>query len=212
MTKKTENITNLSTRFVTTVEERKAEVLHQLRVLRDNNYKGNCLKNSALMEFLGDTDIKDYYATLVEHLFCKKGKVFTSDEEVEVELIRYLQLCDEINTIPMVSGVCCYLGISSSLYYSILKDPTKIGFFPLQKFNEFIKHNLDVAMANNKITSSFYTLYMSHYFNVNQSANINMSTSLQVSANSTNTLNLIREQISMQDGDFEPSDDENNLS
>lgn len=54
-------------------------------------------------------------------------------------------------------------------------------------------------MANNKISSSFYSLYMSHYFGVNQSANINMNTTLKTTVNTTTTLNLIKNQLALEE-------------
>lgn len=190
----TENFT-LSTRFVTTVEERKQEVLNNIKKIRENNYQSTNIQSSALTEFLGNKDVKEYYATLMERLYCHNGKAFMSDEEVEVEISEYLKLCSTVSILPTISGLSCYLGVTSNMLNRIANDPSAIGFFPINKFKEFIKNNLDIAMSNGKIPSTFYTVYMSHYFGVNQSANINMSTTLSTTTNSTNTLNLIRQQV-----------------
>lgn len=193
----------LSTRDVTTVEERKAEVIRQIKELKDNDFNGSNIQSSNLSAFLGNRDVKEYFATLCERLFANTHKdnisVFQSEEEVEEEIINFLLICERANIVPVLSGLCCYLGITTVMYNNILNDPTKIGWFSLNKFNEFVKNNLDVAMANNKISSSFYTLYMSHYFGVNQSANINMNTTLKTTVNTVNTLNLIKDQLALEE-------------
>lgn len=193
----------LSTRDVTTVEERKAEVIRQIKELRDNNFNGSNVQSSNLSAFLGTRDVREYFTTLCERLFANNRKdnisVFQSEEEVEEEIIHFLLTCERANIVPVLSGLCCYLGITTAMYNSILNDPTKIGWFSLNKFNEFVKNNLDVAMANNKISSSFYSLYMSHYFGVNQSANINMNTTLKTTVNTTTTLNLIKNQLALEE-------------
>ena len=193
----------LSTRDVTTVEERKAEVIRQIKELRDNNFNGSNVQSSNLSAFLGNRDVREYFTTLCERLFANNQKdnisVFQSEEEVEEEILNFLLICERANIVPVLSGLCCYLGITTVMYNSILNDPTKIGWFSLNKFNEFVKNNLDVAMANNKISSSFYSLYMSHYFGVNQSANINMNTTLKTTVNTVNTLNLIKNQLALEE-------------
>ena len=193
----------LSTRDVTTVEERKAEVIRQIKELKDNDFNGSNIQSSNLSAFLGTRDVKEYFGTLCERLFANTHKdnisVFQSEEEVEEEIIHFLLTCSNASILPTLSGLCCYLGITTHMYNKILSDPTKIGWFSLNKFNEFVKNNLDVAMANNKISSSFYTLYMSHYFGVNQSANINMNTTLKTTVNTTTTLNLIKNQLALEE-------------
>ena len=193
----------LSTRDVTTVEERKAEVIRQIKELRDNNFNGSNVQSSNLSAFLANRDVKEYFGTLCERLFANNQKdnisVFQSEEEVEEEIVSFLLTCSNATILPTLSGLCCYLGITTVMYNSILNDPTKIGWFSLNKFNEFVKNNLDVAMANNKISSTFYSLYMSHYFGVNQSANINMNTTLKTTVNTVNTLNLIKNQLALEE-------------
>lgn len=191
----------MSTRYVTTVRERKAEVIRQIKELKDNNFNGSNIQSSNLSAFLDNRDVREYFAVLTENLFSnnKSDKVFQSEEEVEGEILGFLLTCSEHAIIPSLSGLCCYLGITTPMYNKILSDPTKIGWFSLNKFNEFVKNNLDVAMANNKISSSFYTLYMSHYFGVNQSANINMNTTLKTTINTTTTLNLIKNQLALEE-------------
>ena len=191
----------MSTRYVTTVQERKAEVIRQIKELKDNNFNGSNIQSSNLSAFLGNRDVREYFAVLTENLFSnnKSDKVFQSEEEVEGEILEFLLTCSKHSILPSLSGLCCYLGITTPMYNKILSDPTKIGWFSLNKFNEFVKNNLDVAMANNKISSSFYTLYMSHYFGVNQSANINMNTTLKTTVNTVNTLNLIKDQLALEE-------------
>ena len=193
----------LSTRDVTTVEERKAEVIRQIKELRDNNFNGSNVQSSNLSAFLANRDVKEYFGTLCERLFANNQKdnisVFQSEEEVEEAIINFLLTCERSKISPLPTGLTCYLGITMDMYNKILSDPTKIGWFSLNKFNEFVKNNLDVAMANNKISSSFYTLYMSHYFGVNQSANINMNTTLKTTVNTVNTLNLIKNQLALEE-------------
>ena len=193
----------LSTRDVTTVEERKREVIRQIKELKDNDFNGSNIQSSNLSAFLGNRDVKEYFGTLCERLFANTHKdnisVFQSEEEVEEEIISFLLTCQRGSIIPTISGLCCYLGITTPMYNKILSDPTKIGWFSLNKFNEFVKNNLDIAMANNKISSSFYSLYMSHYFGVNQSANINMNTTLKTTVNTVNTLNLIKDQLALEE-------------
>lgn len=197
------SVNQLSKRDVTTVQERKAEVIRQIKELRDNNFNGSNVQSSNLSAFLGTRDVREYFGTLCERLFANTQKdnisVFQSEEEVEEEIINFLLICERANIVPVLSGLCCYLGITTVMYNSILNDPTKIGWFSLNKFNEFVKNNLDVAMANNKISSSFYSLYMSHYFGVNQSANINMNTTLKTTVNTTTTLNLIKDQLALEE-------------
>ena len=72
-----------------------------------------------------------------------------------------------------------------------LEEVDKISFFNSMKVLN--------AMHNNKISSSFYSLYMSHYFGVNQSANINMNTTLKTTVNTVNTLNLIKNQLALEE-------------
>ena len=193
----------LSTRDVTTVEERKAEVIRQIKELRDNNFNGSNVQSSNLSAFLANRDVKEYFGTLCERLFANNQKdnisVFQSEEEVEEEIVSFLLTCERSKISPLPTGLTCYLGITMDMYNKILSDPTKIGWFSLNKFNEFVKNNLDVAMANNKISSSFYSLYMSHYFGVNQSANINMNTTLKTTVNTVNTLNLIKNQLALEE-------------
>ena len=193
----------MPTRYVTTVQERKAEVIRQIKELKDNDFNGSNIQSSNLSAFLGNRDVRQYFNTLCERLFANTHKdnisVFQSEEEVEEEIINFLLICQRSNIVPVLSGLCCYLGITTVMYNSILNDPTKIGWFSLNKFNEFVKNNLDVAMANNKISSSFYSLYMSHYFGVNQSANINMNTTLKTTVNTVNTLNLIKDQLALEE-------------
>lgn len=191
----------MSTRYVTTVQERKAEVIRQIKELKDNNFNGSNIQSSNLSAFLGNRDVREYFAVLTENLFSnnKSDKVFQSEEEVEGEILEFLLTCSEHSILPSLSGLCCYLGITTPMYNKILSDPTKIGWFSLNKFNEFVKNNLDVAMANNKVSSTFYTLYMSHYFGVNQSANINMNTTLKTTVNTVNTLNLIKNQLALEE-------------
>lgn len=193
----------LSTRDVTTVEERKAEVIRQIKELRDNNFNGSNVQSSNLSAFLGNRDVKEYFGTLCERLFANNQKdnisVFQSEEEVEEAIINFLLTCERSKISPLPTGLTCYLGITMDMYNKILSDPTKIGWFSLNKFNEFVKNNLDVAMANNKISSTFYSLYMSHYFGVNQSANINMNTTLKTTVNTVNTLNLIKNQLALEE-------------
>ena len=193
----------LSTRDVTTVEERKAEVIRQIKELKDNDFNGSNVQSSNLSAFLGNRDVREYFSTLCERLFANTHKdnisVFQSEEEVEEEIISFLLTCERSKISPLPTGLTCYLGITMDMYNKILSDPTKIGWFSLNKFNEFVKNNLDVAMANNKISSSFYTLYMSHYFGVNQSANINMNTTLKTTVNTTTTLNLIKNQLALEE-------------
>ena len=193
----------LSTRDVTTVEERKAEVIRQIKELRDNNFNGSNVQSSNLSAFLGNRDVKEYFGTLCERLFANNQKdnisVFQSEEEVEEEILNFLLICERSKISPLPTGLTCYLGITMDMYNKILSDPTKIGWFSLNKFNEFVKNNLDVAMANNKISSTFYSLYMSHYFGVNQSANINMNTTLKTTVNTVNTLNLIKNQLALEE-------------
>lgn len=193
----------LSTRDVTTVEERKAEVIRQIKELRDNNFNGSNVQSSNLSAFLGNRDVKEYFGTLCERLFANNQKdnisVFQSEEEVEEAIINFLLTCERSKISPLPTGLTCYLGITMDMYNKILSDPTKIGWFSLNKFNEFVKNNLDVAMANNKISSTFYSLYMSHYFGVNQSANINMNTTLKTTVNTTTTLNLIKNQLALEE-------------
>ena len=197
------SVNQLSKRDVTTVQERKAEVIRQIKELRDNNFNGSNVQSSNLSAFLGNRDVREYFTTLCERLFANNQKdnisVFQSEEEVEEEILNFLLICERANIVPVLSGLCCYLGITTVMYNSILNDPTKIGWFSLNKFNEFVKNNLDVAMANNKISSSFYSLYMSHYFGVNQSANINMNTTLKTTVNTTTTLNLIKNQLALEE-------------
>lgn len=197
------SVNQLSKRDVTTVQERKAEVIRQIKELRDNNFNGSNVQSSNLSAFLGNRDVREYFTTLCERLFANNQKdnisVFQSEEEVEEEILNFLLICERANIVPVLSGLCCYLGITTVMYNSILNDPTKIGWFSLNKFNEFVKNNLDVAMANNKISSSFYSLYMSHYFGVNQSANINMNTTLKTTVNTVNTLNLIKNQLALEE-------------
>ena len=197
------SVNQLSKRDVTTVQERKAEVIRQIKELRDNNFNGYNVQSSNLSAFLGNRDVREYFTTLCERLFANNQKdnisVFQSEEEVEEEILNFLLICERANIVPVLSGLCCYLGITTVMYNSILNDPTKIGWFSLNKFNEFVKNNLDVAMANNKISSSFYSLYMSHYFGVNQSANINMNTTLKTTVNTVNTLNLIKNQLALEE-------------
>ena len=193
----------LSTRDVTTVEERKAEVIRQIKELRDNNFNGSNVQSSNLSAFLANRDVKEYFGTLCERLFANNQKdnisVFQSEEEVEEEIVSFLLTCERSKISPLPTGLTCYLGITMDMYNKILSDPTKIGWFSLNKFNEFVKNNLDVAMANNKISSTFYSLYMSHYFGVNQSANINMNTTLKTTVNTVNTLNLIKNQLALEE-------------
>ena len=193
----------LSTRDVTTVEERKAEVIRQIKELRDNNFNGSNVQSSNLSAFLGNRDVKEYFGTLCERLFANNQKdnisVFQSEEEVEEAIINFLLTCEMSKISPLPTGLTCYLCITMDMYNKILSDPTKIGWFSLNKFNEFVKNNLDVAMANNKISSTFYSLYMSHYFGVNQSANINMNTTLKTTVNTTTTLNLIKNQLALEE-------------
>lgn len=193
----------LSTRDVTTVEERKAEVIRQIKELRDNNFNGSNVQSSNLSAFLANRDVKEYFGTLCERLFANNQKdnisVFQSEEEVEEAIINFLLTCERSKISPLPTGLTCYLGITMDMYNKILSDPTKIGWFSLNKFNEFVKNNLDVAMANNKISSTFYSLYMSHYFGVNQSANINMNTTLKTTVNTVNTLNLIKNQLALEE-------------
>ena len=191
----------MPTRYVTTVQERKAEVIRQIKELKDNNFNGSNIQSSNLSAFLGNRDVREYFAVLTENLFSnnKSDKVFQSEEEVEGEILEFLLTCSKHSILPSLSGLCCYLGITTPMYNKILSDPTKIGSFSLNKFNEFVKNNLDVAMANNKISSSFYSLYMSHYFGVNQSANINMNTTLKTTVNTVNTLNLIKDQLALEE-------------
>ena len=191
----------MPTRYVTTVQERKAEVIRQIKELKDNNFNGSNIQSSNLSAFLGNRDVREYFAVLTENLFSnnKSDKVFQSEEEVEGEILEFLLTCSKHAILPSLSGLCCYLGITTPMYNKILSDPTKIGWFSLNKFNEFVKNNLDVAMANNKISSSFYSLYMSHYFGVNQSANINMNTTLKTTVNTVNTLNLIKNQLALEE-------------
>ena len=191
----------MPTRYVTTVQERKAEVIRQIKELKDNNFNGSNVQSSNLSAFLGNRDVREYFAVLTENLFSnnKSDKVFQSEEEVEEEIVSFLLTCSNASILPTLSGLCCYLGITTPMYNKILSDPTKIGWFSLNKFNEFVKNNLDVAMANNKISSSFYSLYMSHYFGVNQSANINMNTTLKTTVNTTTTLNLIKDQLALEE-------------
>ena len=193
----------LSTRDVTTVEERKAEVIRQIKELKDNDFNGSNIQSSNLSAFLGNRDVKEYFGTLCERLFANTHKdnisVFQSEDEVEEAIINFLLICERSNISPLPTGLTCYLGITMDMYNKILSDPTKIGWFSLNKFNEFVKNNLDVAMANNKISSSFYSLYMSHYFGVNQSANINMNTTLKTTVNTTTTLNLIKNQLALEE-------------
>ena len=191
----------MPTRYVTTVQERKAEVIRQIKELKDNNFNGSNIQSSNLSAFLGNRDVREYFAVLTENLFSnnKSDKVFQSEEEVEGEILEFLLTCSKHSILPSLSGLCCYLGITTPMYNKILSDPTKIGWFSLNKFNEFVKNNLDVAMANNKISSSFYSLYMSHYFGVNQSANINMNTTLKTTVNTVNTLNLIKNQLALEE-------------
>ena len=193
----------LSTRDVTTVEERKAEVIRQIKELRDNNFNGSNVQSSNLSAFLANRDVKEYFGTLCERLFANNQKdnisVFQSEEEVEEAIINFLLTCERSKISPLPTGLTCYLGITMDMYNKILSDPTKIGWFSLNKFNEFVKNNLDVAMANNKISSTFYSLYMSHYFGVNQSANINMNTTLKTTVNTTTTLNLIKNQLALEE-------------
>ena len=197
------DINKISTRDVTTVQERKAEVIRQIKELKDNNFNGSNIQSSNLSAFLGNRDVREYFTTLCERLFANTQKdnisVFKNEEEVEEEIIHFLLTCDKNHVIPLCSGLSCYLGITTAMYNKILSDPTKIGWFSLNKFNEFVKNNLDVAMANNKIGSSFYSLYMSHYFGVNQSANINMNATLKTTINTTNTLNLIKDQLALEE-------------
>ena len=197
------SVNQLSKRDVTTVQERKAEVIRQIKELRDNNFNGSNVQSSNLSAFLGNRDVREYFTTLCERLFANNQKdnisVFQSEEEVEEEILNFLLICERANIVPVLSGLCCYLGITTVMYNSILNDPTKIGWFSLNKFNEFVKNNLDVALANNKISSSFYSLYMSHYFGVNQSANINMNTTLKTTVNTVNTLNLIKNQLALEE-------------
>ena len=191
----------MPTRYVTTVQERKAEVIRQIKELKDNDFNGSNIQSSNLSAFLGNRDVREYFAVLTENLFSnnKSDKVFQSEEEVEEEIVSFLLTCSTASILPTLSGLCCYLGITTPMYNKILSDPTKIGWFSLNKFNEFVKNNLDVAMANNKISSTFYSLYMSHYFGVNQSANINMNTTLKTTVNTTTTLNLIKNQLALEE-------------
>ena len=197
------SVNQLSKRDVTTVQERKAEVIRQIKELRDNNFNGSNVQSSNLSAFLGNRDVREYFTTLCERLFANNQKdnisVFQSEEEVEEEILNFLLICDKNHVICLPTGLTCYLGITMDMYNKILKDPTKIGWFSLNKFNEFVKNNLDVAMANNKVSSSFYSLYMSHYFGVNQSANINMNTTLKTTVNTVNTLNLIKNQLALEE-------------
>ena len=193
----------LSTRDVTTVEERKAEVIRQIQALKDNDFNGSTIQSSNLSAFLGNRDVREYFGILCERLFANTHKdnisVFQSEDEVEESVVNFLLICQNSSILPTLSGLSCYLGITTAMYNKILSDPTKIGWFTLNKFNEFVKNNLDVAMSNNKISSSFYTLYMSHYFGVNQSANINMNATLKTTVNTVNTLNLIKNQLALEE-------------
>lgn len=197
------SVKQLSKRDVTTVQERKMEVIRQIKELRDNNFNGSNVQSSNLSAFLGNRDVREYFTTLCERLFANNQKdnisVFQNEEEVEEEIVNFLLICDKSKILCLPTGLCCYLGITMDMYNKILSDPTKIGWFSLNKFNEFVKNNLDVAMSNNKVSSTFYSLYMSHYFGVNQSANINMNATLRTTINTTNTLNLIKDQLALEE-------------
>ena len=188
-----------SRRDYTTKEERINQVLD----------KGNPTnsKLNKVVEYMSQPNIKDFNAIVVSKSFdkLKKSKtgrpqLFASREECIEEVEGYFKLCYDYNVLPTISSMALYLGMNRQYLYDTISTQTS-------DFCDILKNAVDTCQSYQELPALDGTLSAptwiftaKNYFNMKDTQDVNLSATNQPQTN-PNTLNAIKDQIALENGD-----------
>lgn len=190
-------------------EERVENARKSLLNVKPNN-KGKNRGNTTPMKqvnstgFFGQDNVVDWSKELVTRGFQNMNKrkegrgVFDKIENLQEQFAGYVELCNQTKVVPTVSALCFYLGVSREVFYSHARNPNSPYVDECKMMLEYCHAALETGASESKVNSVAYIFQGKNYFGMQDQTNIALSTAMQQPTTSTNSLEVLEQQVNQQ--------------
>ena len=187
-------------------EERVENARKSLLNVKPNN-KGKNKGNTTPMKqvnstgFFGQDNVVDWYKELVTQNMNKRKEgrgVFDQIDNLQDEFAGYVDLCNRTKVVPTVSALCFYLGVSRDMFYSHANNTNSPYHDDCKMMLEYCHASLETGASESKVNSVAYIFQGKNYFGMQDQTNIALSTAMQQPVTSTNSLEVLEQQVNQQ--------------
>ena len=215
-----DSVLKLSEKENMTTEERKEYAIKQseTRSPRSQYKKTNNEKTG----YLTDENVVAVHTAVMRKGFTKIGRptCFQDVDKLTDEISEYFELCASRKVMPLVAGLCNWLGVSYDTVADHAKNPNSPFYQPLKYALALTNELSQGAMVNGKLNPMAYMFLAGNYWGLHDVRQVNIQSgaisSAQSPAEREDTINALKEEILKEEqselkatiieADFETSD------
>ena len=191
-------------RFNTTIETFKKQLPSNRQHDKSNNNYQRQINGTG---YFSQPNVKEYQTRLSTHMFLdppkiKKGRgtFFATVEDLQQELMAFVQLTNETEVVPTISGLVAWLGCDRQTLYNHAKNPNSPFHDLCNKAIEFCHVALENGASESKINSVAYIFQAKNYFGMKDVQEVQVTPNAN-DVNSPETLNALKEQLEKENKD-----------
>lgn len=158
--------------------------------------------------YFSQPNVKEFQSRLATHMFLElpkkkkgRGTFFETVEEFQEELMGYIQLIQDTEVVPTISGLCAWLGCDRRTLYNHANNPNSIFFLVSNQAIEFCHVALENGASESKINSVAYIFQAKNYFGMKDVQEVQVAPTKANETNNAETLNALKEQIEKENKD-----------
>lgn len=158
--------------------------------------RGNTIDNKNTRSYMAQPNVKEFNKTFYKKAIIGRPYKWSSVEELQKEIISFLDLCDKTSTIPTVTAMCTWLHCNRDTFYSHVNNPNSPFTDVLKNYLDLCHTSLENGAVDGKVNSVVYIFMGKNYWNMSDSKEIRVtadSSSNQVDSQAT--MDAIQKQI-----------------
>lgn len=165
----------------------------------NNNFSHS---NNKVKEYMSSEDVKQFNQLLIDKSLnentCKRYSGFNDYDKIKEEIVEYFKLCDRYNTIPTVTSLGCYLGISESNIILNSEDKTCPIRDNLKSALITCHTVLQNATIDGVVNSVLYIYLSKAQYGLNDNTVITFNTNNDNTISTSSTMKALQQQIELE--------------
>ena len=181
---------------------RQVQLAQKVNDLGGQHGNKNTFKNLNATGYFARPNVKEFQTRLATHMLSDevlsrrgRGTFFDNVEDLKREILDYITLCQETETVPLISSLCCWLGCDRGTLYNHANNPNSPAFHECRTIIEYCHSCLESGASESKLNSVAYIFQAKNYFGMKDQTEVTLSANQQSISNSVETLDALKEQI-----------------
>lgn len=163
-----------------------------------NKGRGNGIDNKKTRAYMAQENVQKFNKEFIPKALTGRPYKWDSVDELQDEIVKFLDLCDRTATIPTITSIATWLHCDRDTIYNHANNPNSPFFGILKNVINVCHSYLENGAVDGKVNSVLYMFMSKNYFGLKDDKNITVTPATNTDTNTPATMEALQKQIELE--------------